>query len=130
MCISEMFEKVGAPLLNSRWSWGGTRQDGTIVLRVWQNEARWVNGRAYIQITHNEAFVGKESDLGYQERLFHLEKIMNGAHCFMVMCEPKNPTEVPRQIKAFNERELFRAGSLVRIENDYWAPIIERIHIS
>ncbi len=37
MSITAMFENLGAPLANSRWSWGGVRQDGAVVLRVWQN---------------------------------------------------------------------------------------------
>jgi hypothetical protein len=130
MSISELFQRVGAPLANFRWSWGGVRQDGTVVLRVWQNETRKINGRTHIQITHHQAFVDKQDDRGYQERLSHVARIRAGAPCYMVMCEPRSTQEVPRTIKQFNERELFRAGDLVEADGDYWAPLVsrERIH--
>ena len=126
MSITAMFEKLGAPLANSRWSWGGVRQDGTVVLRVWQNETRRINGQTHIRLTHHVAFVGREDNLGYQERLQQLAQIRDGAKCYMVMCEPRNTQEVPRVIKAFNEREVFRAGELVEHEGDLWAPIAAR----
>jgi hypothetical protein len=126
MSITAMFENLGAPLANSRWSWGGVRQDGAVVLRVWQNETRRINGQTHIQLTHHAAFVGREDSLGYQERLQQIEQIRHGAKCYMVMCEPRDTKEVPRVIKAFNERELFCAGELVEHEGDLWAPIATR----
>ncbi|MFZ5483836.1 MAG: hypothetical protein ACOZB0_06350 [Pseudomonadota bacterium] len=126
MSISDLFQRVGAPLANVRWSWGGVRKDGAVMLRVWQNETRRINGRTHIQITHHQAFVGKEGDLGYQERLAHIARIKAGAPCFMVMCEPRSAQEIPRSIKKFNERELFRAGDMVEEDGDYWVPLISR----
>jgi hypothetical protein len=35
-----LFEKLGAPLKNTVWSWGGVRADGAIFLRVWEDEKR------------------------------------------------------------------------------------------
>lgn len=126
MSITAMFEKLGAPLANSRWSWGGVRQDGAVVLRVWQNETRRIDGQTHIQLTHHAAFVGREDNLGYQERLQQIAQIRDGAKCYMVMCEPRDTQEVPRVIKAFNERELFCAGELVAQHGDFWAPIADR----
>lgn len=126
MSISALFEQVGAPLTNIRWSWGAVRQDGAIVLRVWQNETQRINGRTYIQLTHHQAFVGKEGDRGYQERLRHVEQIQDGAKCYLVMCEPMDVKEIPRHIKAFNERELFLAGEIVELAGDFWVPLAAR----
>lgn len=126
MCISELFQRVGAPLANIRRSWGGVRQDGAVVLRVWQNETRRIDGQTYIQLTHHQAFVGNEDDLGYRERLRHMAQIQAGAACYLVMCEPRSTYEVPRVIKAFNERELFRAGDLVEQDGDLWVPLASR----
>lgn len=126
MSISNLFERVGAPLTNIRWSWGAVRQDGAIVLRVWQNETQRFNGQTYIRLTHHQAFVGKEGDMGYQERLRHMAQIQAGAKCYMVMCEPRDTKEVPRVIKAFNERELFLAGEIVDLAGDLWAPLAAR----
>lgn len=130
MSITAMFDRVGAPLANSRWSWGGVRQDGTVVLRVWQSETQRINGQTHIQLTHHAAFVGREDNLGYQERLQQIAQIRAGATCFMVMCEQRDTQEMPRVIKKFNERELFRAGELVEHEGDLWAPIADRKPVS
>lgn len=86
------------------------------MLRVWQNETKWINGKAHIRLTHHHAFVGNEGEMGYQERLRHAAQIMAGARCYMIMCEPRDTNEVPRVIKAFNERELFFAGEIVELE--------------
>ena len=126
MCITAMFEKIGAPLANSRWSWGGVRQDGSVVLRVWQDETRRINGQTHIQLTHHAAFVGREDNLGYQERLQQIARVRDGAQCYMVMCEQRDRLEVPRVIKKFNDRELFRAGELVEQDGDFWAPLAAR----
>ncbi len=38
MSQAELFETLGAPLKNVRWSWGGVRKsDGAVFLRVWQD---------------------------------------------------------------------------------------------
>jgi hypothetical protein len=130
MSITAMFEKIGAPLANSRWSWGGVRQDGAVVLRVWQDEKRRINDKWHIQLTNHTAFVGNESNLGYQERLQHIAQIRAGATCFMVMCEQRDKLEVPRVIKEFNDRELFCAGELVEQDGDWWVPIADRKPVS
>ncbi|MHB1403171.1 MAG: hypothetical protein ACYCWB_12310 [Thiobacillus sp.] len=107
MSITALFEKLGAPLANSRWSWGGIREDGSVVLRVWQNETKRIGDKTHVQLTHRAVFAGREDNLGYQERNRHVEHIRAGAHCYMVMCEPKSTQAVPREIKSFNEREFF-----------------------
>jgi hypothetical protein len=86
MSITTLFEKLGAPLANSRWSWGGVREDGSVVLRVWQNDARRMDGVPHVRLTHHAAFVGREDNLGYQERLQQLARARDGAPYFMVMC--------------------------------------------
>ena len=126
MCISELFQQVGAPLANIRWSWGGVRQDGAVVLRVWQNETRRIDGQTHIRLTHHQAFVGNEDDLGYRERLRHMSQIQAGAACYLVMCEPRSTNEVPRSIKAFNERALFHAGELIEQDGDFWVSLASR----
>lgn len=130
MSITALFEKMGAPLANSRWSWGGVRKDGSVVLRVWQNETRRIDGKLHIQLTHHKEFVGREDNLGYQERNRHTEKIRSGSRCYMVMCEPKSTQTVPREIKNFNESEVFVAGDAVEYDGDLWAPIFDRKSIS
>lgn len=130
MSITALFEKLGAPLANSRWSWGGVREDGSVVLRVWQNETKRFDGRTHIQLTHRAVFAGREGNLGYQERNRHVEQIQAGARCYMVMCEPKSTQAVPREIRGFNEREVFVAGDVIEHEGDLWAPIADRKPVS
>ena len=125
MSITALFEKLGAPLANSRWSWGGMREDGSVVLRVWQTETRRIDGKLHIQLTHHEVFAGREDNLGYQERNRHAEQILAGARCYMVMCEPKS-RRPSREIKDFNEREVFVAGELIEHDGDLWVPIADR----
>lgn len=126
MCITTMFEQLGAPLANSRWSWGGVRQDGSVVLRVWQNETKRIDGKLHIQLTHYAEFAGREGNVGYQERLRHVSHIRAGAACYMVMCEPKDTKAIPREIKDFNRREVFVAGPPVEHESNLWVPIADR----
>lgn len=130
MSISALFETLGAPLANARWSWGGVREDGAVVLRVWQNETQRIGGKTHIQLTHRAVFAGREDNLGYQERNRHVEQIRMGARCYMVMCEPKSTLAIPREIKGFNEREVFVAGDMVEHEGDLWVPIADRKPVS
>lgn len=130
MSITALFEKLGAPLANSRWSWGGIREDGSVVLRVWQNETKRIGDKTHVQLTHRAVFAGREDNLGYQERNRHVEHIRAGAHCYMVMCEPKSTQAVPREIKSFNEREFFLAGEAIEYHGDLWAPIADRKPVS
>lgn len=96
------------------------------MLRVWQNDALRIDGVLHVRLTHHAAFAGREDNLGYQERLQQLAQAREGAACFMVMCEPRDATEVPRVIKSFNERELFVASDLIDHDGDVWAPIASR----
>ena len=121
-----MFERLGAPLANIRWSWGGVRSDGAVFLRVWQNETQRRDGNLWVQLTHHREFVGNERDLGYQERNHHVELVRAGAPCYMIMCEARDITKVPRVIKSFNERELFVADEFAEHEGDTWVIVKRR----
>jgi hypothetical protein len=126
MSISAMFDQLGAPLANIRWSWGGIRADGTVVLRVWQNETKRIDGKLCMQLTHHQAFAGRETNLGYQERLAHVERVRSGAKCQMIMCIPKDTKSEPRAIKRFIEREVFIGGGVIDHDGDFWVPIAAR----
>jgi hypothetical protein len=126
MSISNLFDKLGAPLANVRWSWGGLSPDSAVVLRVWQNETKKRDGKLWAQLTHHQEFFGKEKDLGYQERNRHVALVAAGAPCYLIMCEARDLNEVPRVIKAFNERELFVAGEHTEFEGNTWVEITTR----
>jgi len=48
---STFFAWLGAPLVNSRWSWGAVRPtDGTVFLLVWQDRMAEVGGARLVQV--------------------------------------------------------------------------------
>lgn len=127
MTQTQFFEWLGAPLSNTRWSWGSVRGDNVIFLRAWQDETIKHNGMCMMRITRHSAFIDDKTNLGYQERLSHIELIRMGYECYVVMCEPvleKLPTRV---IKDFNSDEVFKTGTLVEIDGDVWIELLTRI---
>lgn len=130
MSISSYFKSLGAPLKNVRWSWGGVCADGALVLRVWQDERKMIDGITYLRITNFAAFANNTDDLGYQERLVHLRMLEQGAEGFLVMCSVEDPQAVPRKIKDFNADEVFLGGKLLQIDGDYWIEMVRRIPAS
>ena len=127
---SELFRRLGAPLLNVVWSWGAVRPaDGVVFLRVWQDRERKVDGRWYTMLTHHAVFVDDPANLGWQERLGHLAKIRGGARCYLVMCEAKDVEASPRAIKSFNDRDLFVGGALVEMDGDWWIERVGRVAV-
>lgn len=124
---TELFKYLGAPLHNNRWSWGGVRPtDGAIVLRVWQDQKRKIDGKWYMELTSHRRYLKNPSDSGYAERLRHVELIKAGARTLMVMCEAKDIAAQPRDIKSFNDREVFVGGEIVESDGDWWLGMVER----
>ncbi len=56
MGITELFEKLGAPLKNQIWSWGAVSEEGDVYLRVWQDRFRIIDGKQTVQVLHHRAF--------------------------------------------------------------------------
>src|SRR5919199_6254969 len=128
MSQMNLFAMLGAPLANPRWSWGGIRSsDGAVFLRVWQDRTRKHDGSLFVQLTHTERFKDDPDNLGYQERLRHVERIRQGADCYMVMCEALDVHAVPRKVKDFNEEEVFRGGKVVELDGDWWIELNTRV---
>lgn len=132
MTLSEFFEKLGAPLANVRWSWGSMRSDGTVVLRVWQDRTQKIDGVRYVQLTHLEKYGdGRGRDnLGYSERLSHVENIRAGAKTLLVMCSVEEPKASPRKIKSFNQSDVFVGGKVIEIDRDTWIELADRVPIA
>jgi len=125
--ISSFFEEVGAPLVNNRWSWGASRDDGSVVLRVWQNEKVRVDGKHYYQLTHHGLYMDRQDDNGYQERLSHIRDILAGSPCYLVMCLASNPGVIPRKIKSFNTERVFECGELIPYNNEIYIEMVRPI---
>src|SRR5262245_791081 len=103
MSLSDLFKLLGAPLANVRWSWGSVREsDSAVFLRVWQDETRLIDRKRYARVISTEAFKGREDNLGYVERIEHVNRIRNGAPSYMIMCVAKDTKARPRSIATFN----------------------------
>jgi hypothetical protein len=127
--LTDLFEKLGAPLANQRWSWGAERADETIFLRVWQDRKRKIGGDWYMMVTHHSAYTDNQGSSGYQERLRQVELVRNGAKCYMVMCLVADADESPRKIKSFNKDDVFLGGKLVEADGDTWLQLSIRVPI-
>jgi hypothetical protein len=127
MSISAFFEKLGAPLQNPRWSWGAIRKsDGAVFLRVWQDRKTVQNKSLFMMITHHCKYALRADNLGYQERLRHVERMREGAPCFMIMCCAVDPEGSPRKIKSYNESDIFVGGDLMEVCGDTWVLVVKR----
>lgn len=128
----ELFERVRAPLKNTRWSWGAVRgDDGAVFLRVWQDETTKLNGKRFIRITANQFFQANDpSNHGYQERLEHVERVRGGAPLFLVMCRAMDPSAHPRQVGGFNSKEVFRGGAVEELDGEVWVELADRLPVT
>ena len=134
MSLSSHFERLGAPLTNSRWSWGAVGGNGAVYLRVWQDRVVRRDGKQLVEVTHQEKYGdGRGRDnLGYAERLRHVGLIRDGAPSFMVMCLSTAPhaPDSPREIQSYNEKDLFVGGDLHELDGDFWLEIVDRVPVA
>jgi len=123
MTLTLFFLLLGAPLANQRWSWGGVREDGSVVLRVWRDEIK--EGRVCVlrPLSPGEA----KSDNGYNERRRHLELIKAGARSHLVMCTAKDVNVRPRTIDGFDTDSVYVGGELTEIDGEYWLELGGRV---
>jgi hypothetical protein len=129
MSLSGFFEHLGAPLNNIRWSWGSQRaRDGAVFLRVWSDhQRREGDGRRYMMLDSSTPGPDRvrTNNLGYEERLHHIEAIRAGALSYMIVCDPNEPYGVPkRTIRNFDERTLLVGGPVVQIEGKTFIEVI------
>ena len=126
---SAFFVKLGAPLKNIMWSWGAERGDGTIFLRAWGDEMCKREGRTFFRLVNRKSYEGIGQNHGYNERLEHLDKLSKGAPGYVVMCAAVDRFQEPREIKSFDERQLFKLGAIALIDGDEWAEVIDRVDV-
>ena len=129
MDITDLFKKVGAPLKNDRWSWGAVSEGGDVYLRVWQDEFRTIDGKQTVRVTAHKEFENDPKNLGYNERLKHVDKIRAGAKSFCILCLAKDPNSQPREIKDFDDKEIFVGGELIQDGEDCWLELTQRIKV-
>ena len=123
--------RLGAPLVNSRWSWGAVRtMDGKVFLRVWQDQTRRIEGVRYVEVANHEHVSGGKEKNGYDERLRHIEAIRGGSQSVLVMCRVKDPKASPRSIQSVDDRDVFIGGQIVELDGRTWLELAERKAIS
>jgi len=110
MTQTELFKLLGAPLHNARWSWGALGKDEAVFLRVWQDQERKYEGAWFAQVTYGDPLDDEEAILGHSERLEHVQRILDGAPSYMIMCRARDTKAIPRKIMSFNRREVFVGG--------------------
>ena len=104
--------------------------DNAVFLRVFQDRQTRQDGKLYFMVTHHAKYEGEEDNLGYQERLVHVELIRGGAPCYMIMCLAEDIEAAFRKIKDFNRREVFVGGKVMEQGGDTWVEMVDRRSIS
>lgn len=121
MTISQFFrDRLGAPLVNARWSWGAiSPSTGQVYLRVWDDERGTLRGRRCVRITDGE--FPDTADPGDRERHAHVQEIERGVKPYCVVLTAVDPRESPRKIKSFDESALLVGGELIKdAEGRFW----------
>lgn len=125
--ITSLFERLGAPLCSQRWSWGAMhRSEETVILRVWRDRIKRLPehpGRQCVQLTHLQKYPYDPKNLGYNERVKHVEAIQQGATCLLILCEAIDPEATTRAIKRFTRDPLYRGELLVQHDQDWWIEV-------
>jgi hypothetical protein len=132
MCQKALFEMLGAPLVNTRWSWGAIRAaDGVVFLRVLEDNIKNIDGKDFMRLTKKELFESKpRKNPGHLERLRHVGAVESGAKCYMVICIAKDVMAVPREVLGFNNEALFLGGKLIEHQGDAWLEIVDRVAVN
>lgn len=127
--LTDFFKLLGAPLVNSRWSWGAQRpSDGAVFLRVWQDLKRFEGEQRFMLLDRHGNGNDPEasSNLGYQERRRHIEEIRAGKRCYLVMCIAKDTEARPRAVREFHDEDIFVGGKIVQDHSGVWIEVVAR----
>lgn len=116
--ISALYRGLGAPLRNSRWSWGAINHAKRILfLSVWEDEIKQHGERRLVRVTAH-AELDPKTDYGYRERLNHLEAIRDGIKAFLIFCRPISTTDRRRSLSSINSAQLFPVISIEKLGID------------
>ena len=127
----DFFAMLCAPLVNPRWSWGAVRKsDGAVILRVWKDDSRSHNGRDFVRINWKSRRAADRVSHGRRERVAHVELIMGGARCYLIICEAEDPRAKPRRVKRFNSEEIFPGGPAQERDDGWWVELRSALPVS
>ncbi|WP_223473797.1 hypothetical protein [Pseudomonas sp. BF-B-27] len=122
--ISQHFVNLGAPLRNVVNSWGAVRGDGAVILRVWSDRRRQIDGRWFRQLLHKTS----AQKVGYIERAEHVALIRAGARGYMVIVTAVDAEASPRKIATYNPDRLVPIGELVEIDGEVWGECLSPVN--
>lgn len=112
--ITSFFRSLGAPLVNSRWSWGASNDD-YIILRVWRDETVTVDGKMRSLVYNPQEDIADK--MGQRERQKHLDAVATGKPCYLIMCTANRHDALTRKIQSFDTNRIFIGGNLIANEN-------------
>lgn len=123
----EAFSRRGVVLENDRWSWGGQRADGSLVLQVWADDfkkletGRWVVQIGYPEIDDGIVTDHERSRPGSRERQRHIEAIRAGAiHRVELLKGHHVPGKSPRETEGIDGDRYGLAGALTFLDRTAW----------
>ena len=129
MSMADLFQKLGAPLKNTRWSWGAVSEEGDVYLRVWVDEFRKIDDKQTVRVTRHRTSRSNPEKAGHKERLEHVAQIGAGAKSFCVLCEAKDPNNHPRELASFDNKTILVGGKLIQDGEDFWLELTQRINV-
>lgn len=131
--ITDFFASLDAPLNNHVWSWGAlTQNKKEVILRVWRDEKRKINGKTHFRLTLHSLFDKSQGQIspGYPERLEHLQIAHQKGRAFLVYCRAADQTVQPRTIAGYTDHVLGVCESIViDDEGDYWGEETRTIRV-
>jgi hypothetical protein len=128
VAISTFFRDVlGAPLQNTRWSWGAENQEGVLFLRVWADERETVRGVDRIHILGRD---WSRSSAGLPERERQVERLRQGAEAYGVLCVVEDRhVPGPRKIAHFDQQQLLKLGALIDDDGNVYASVVGTVSV-
>lgn len=130
MSQSAFFNKLGAPLKNIQWSWGSVNMDKkTVYMKVWQDEIKQFGDKHFCLIVKDVNSYAP-SNLGFKERMQHIEMIKSGYACYLIMCHYTGDIKNKKRISKVNELSVFKGGEIIEAEGSIWIEYAGRVPVS
>jgi hypothetical protein len=131
MTITAFFRDViGAPLVNSRWSWGShDRLTDSVFLRVWRDQIIFEadSQSEWVQIFWSRP---KSQKQGFKERMHHLELLKAGTSGYGIECVAQDTeAEGAREIAKFDDSTLLVLGEVMSKDDGEYARVTSRIPV-
>ena len=125
--ISDVFKQVGVTLVNPQWSWGGVTDDlDVLFLRIWTDQSKKFDGKLYARITDYKKRKAEEGkiNLGWKERLEHLELMKEGITTYCIKCKENDKDSTSGRIRDYDDTICLVGGDLMMQGGDYWLEIV------